>query len=147
MIAALIRWSIVNRFLVLLATVIVTAWGLWAVQRTPLDALPDPPKPKPRAFSRIGSMLLAALAGHADGLGLVGARQVADQLHVQAASAFVSNAVSAVWNHEHNEAGTRRSVPSGLRSTSISASSSPSTRKYRILCRLMTPPSSGAGRC
>ena len=31
MIAALIRWSIVNRFLVLLATVIVTAWGLWAV--------------------------------------------------------------------------------------------------------------------
>jgi Cu(I)/Ag(I) efflux system membrane protein CusA/SilA len=41
MIAALIRWSIVNRFLVLLATVIVTAWGLWAVQRTPLDALPD----------------------------------------------------------------------------------------------------------
>ncbi|ABM94589.1 efflux RND transporter permease subunit [Methylibium petroleiphilum] len=41
MIAELIRWSIVNRFLVLLATVIVTAWGLWAVQRTPLDALPD----------------------------------------------------------------------------------------------------------
>ena len=41
MIAALIRWSIVNRFLVLLATVIVTAWGLWAVQRAPLDALPD----------------------------------------------------------------------------------------------------------
>ena len=41
MIAALIRWSLGNRFLVLLATVIVTAWGLWAVQRTPLDALPD----------------------------------------------------------------------------------------------------------
>ncbi len=41
MIAALIRWSIVNRFLVLLATVMVTAWGLWSVQRTPLDALPD----------------------------------------------------------------------------------------------------------
>ena len=41
MIAALIRWSIANRFLVLLATAIVTAWGLWAVQRTPLDALPD----------------------------------------------------------------------------------------------------------
>jgi len=41
MIAAVIRWSIVNRFLVLLATVGVTAWGLWAVQRTPLDALPD----------------------------------------------------------------------------------------------------------
>ena len=41
MIAALIRWSIVNRFLVLLATVMVTAWGLWSVQKTPLDALPD----------------------------------------------------------------------------------------------------------
>ncbi|MFM9900696.1 MAG: efflux RND transporter permease subunit, partial [Polaromonas sp.] len=41
MIAALIRWSLVNRFLVLLATVIMAAWGVWAVQRTPLDALPD----------------------------------------------------------------------------------------------------------
>ena len=41
MIAKLIRWSIKNRFLVLLATVIVTAWGLWAMLRTPLDAIPD----------------------------------------------------------------------------------------------------------
>ena len=41
MIANLIRWSIVNRFLVLLATVIVTAWGVWSVTKTPLDALPD----------------------------------------------------------------------------------------------------------
>ena len=41
MIAALIRWSIVNRFLVLLATVMMAAWGIWAVQKTPLDALPD----------------------------------------------------------------------------------------------------------
>ncbi len=41
MIAALIRWSIVNRFLVLLATVMIAAWGVWAVQKTPLDALPD----------------------------------------------------------------------------------------------------------
>lgn len=41
MIAALIRWSIANRFLVLLATAIVAAWGLWSLQRTPLDALPD----------------------------------------------------------------------------------------------------------
>ncbi len=41
MIAALIRWSIVNRFLVLLATVMMAAWGVWAVQKTPLDALPD----------------------------------------------------------------------------------------------------------
>src|SRR5450631_1873363 len=41
MIAALIRHSIANRYLVLLATVLVTAWGSWAVLRTPLDALPD----------------------------------------------------------------------------------------------------------
>ena len=41
MIAALIRWSIVNRFLVLLATVMLAAWGVWSVQKTPLDALPD----------------------------------------------------------------------------------------------------------
>ena len=41
MIAALIRWSIVNRFLVLLATAMMAAWGVWSVQKTPLDALPD----------------------------------------------------------------------------------------------------------
>src|SRR5882757_3664247 len=41
MIAALIRWSIANRFLVLLATLMVTAWGVWSLYRTPLDAIPD----------------------------------------------------------------------------------------------------------
>ena len=41
MIAALIRWSLGNRFLVLMATAIVAAWGTWAVLHTPLDALPD----------------------------------------------------------------------------------------------------------
>ena len=41
MIAALIRWSITNRFLVLLTAAIITAWGVWSVLRTPLDALPD----------------------------------------------------------------------------------------------------------
>ncbi|BCF93136.1 efflux RND transporter permease subunit [Paraburkholderia largidicola] len=41
MIARLIRWSIHNRFLVLLATVLVTAWGIYSVTQTPLDALPD----------------------------------------------------------------------------------------------------------
>ena len=41
MIAALIRWSLVNRFLVLLATAMIAAWGVWSVQQTPLDALPD----------------------------------------------------------------------------------------------------------
>ena len=41
MIARLIRASIANRFLVLLATLGVTAWGLYSIANTPLDALPD----------------------------------------------------------------------------------------------------------
>ena len=41
MIAALIRWAVGNRMLVLLATLFVTAWGIWSVQNTPIDALPD----------------------------------------------------------------------------------------------------------
>jgi Cu(I)/Ag(I) efflux system membrane protein CusA/SilA len=41
MIARLIRWSIDNRLLVLLATLIATAWGVISVLRTPLDAIPD----------------------------------------------------------------------------------------------------------
>ena len=41
MIAALIRWSIANRFLVLLATLMLTGWGIWAAFKTPLDAIPD----------------------------------------------------------------------------------------------------------
>ena len=41
MIARLIRWSIKNRFLVLLATVLITGWGVYSLTQTPLDALPD----------------------------------------------------------------------------------------------------------
>src|SRR5471030_2485233 len=41
MIAKLIRWSISNRFLVLLATVFIAGWGVWSLTRTPLDAIPD----------------------------------------------------------------------------------------------------------
>ena len=41
MIAALIRWSIANRFLVLVATLLVAAWGAVSLLRTPLDAIPD----------------------------------------------------------------------------------------------------------
>src|ERR1035441_6401562 len=39
--AAVIRWSVGNRFLVLIATVMLIAAGLWSVSQTPLDALPD----------------------------------------------------------------------------------------------------------
>src|SRR4051794_30143568 len=41
MIATFIRWSIANRFLVLLATVGIAGWGLWSLSKTPLDAIPD----------------------------------------------------------------------------------------------------------
>jgi len=41
MIAKLIRWSVANRFLVLLATLMATSWGIWSLARTPLDAIPD----------------------------------------------------------------------------------------------------------
>ncbi|MDO9273909.1 MAG: efflux RND transporter permease subunit [Rugosibacter sp.] len=41
MIEHLIRWSISNRILVLLATLFLTVWGIWAVKTTPVDALPD----------------------------------------------------------------------------------------------------------
>ena len=41
MIAGVIRWSIHNRFLVLILTVLVTTWGIYSVSQTPVDALPD----------------------------------------------------------------------------------------------------------
>ena len=41
MIAAIIRWSVANRFLILLATVFAVAWGVWSVKNTAVDALPD----------------------------------------------------------------------------------------------------------
>ena len=41
MIAHIIRWSIENRSLVLIFTVLLSAWGLLAVKNTPLDAIPD----------------------------------------------------------------------------------------------------------
>jgi copper/silver efflux system protein len=39
--AKLIEWSVNNRFLVILAMVGVTLSGLWALIRTPVDAIPD----------------------------------------------------------------------------------------------------------
>src|SRR3982075_1456989 len=41
MLGALIRWSIQNRFLVLMGTLLLTGWGVHATLSTPLDALPD----------------------------------------------------------------------------------------------------------
>jgi Cu(I)/Ag(I) efflux system membrane protein CusA/SilA len=41
MIAALIRWSVGNRFLVLLATLFLAVAGVLSLRTTPIDALPD----------------------------------------------------------------------------------------------------------
>ena len=41
MIESIIRWSIGNRFFVLLITLIVAFGGLYSLQKTPVDALPD----------------------------------------------------------------------------------------------------------
>jgi Cu(I)/Ag(I) efflux system membrane protein CusA/SilA len=41
MIARLIRWCIANRLLVLLGVAAIAAWGLWAMLKSPLDAIPD----------------------------------------------------------------------------------------------------------
>lgn len=41
MIAALIRWSVGNRLLVLIVAVLTSVWGSWSALNTPLDAIPD----------------------------------------------------------------------------------------------------------
>ncbi len=41
MIAGVIKWSISNRLLVVVMTLFVTSWGLYSVNQTPVDALPD----------------------------------------------------------------------------------------------------------
>ena len=41
MIEAIIRWSVQNRFFVLLATLILVGIGGWSLKNTPVDAIPD----------------------------------------------------------------------------------------------------------
>ena len=41
MIAKIITWSINNRFLVILLTVLLTGWGIYTINNTPVDAIPD----------------------------------------------------------------------------------------------------------
>ncbi|WP_043647194.1 efflux RND transporter permease subunit, partial [Caenispirillum salinarum] len=41
MIASIIRWSLHNRFLVVVLTVLLAVGGLWALKSTPVDAIPD----------------------------------------------------------------------------------------------------------
>jgi len=41
MIERIIGWCASNRFLVFTGTAVLTAWGIWAMTKTPLDAVPD----------------------------------------------------------------------------------------------------------
>lgn len=41
MIEAIIHWSLRNRFLVLLLTVMLVGWGIYSMRQTPVDAIPD----------------------------------------------------------------------------------------------------------
>ncbi|MET4162539.1 Cu(I)/Ag(I) efflux system membrane protein CusA/SilA [Marinobacterium sp. MBR-111] len=41
MIESVIRWSVGNRFFVLLATLLLLGWGAWSLKNTPVDAIPD----------------------------------------------------------------------------------------------------------
>ena len=41
MIESIIRWSIGNRFFVLLATLMLVGIGLYSLKNTPVDAIPD----------------------------------------------------------------------------------------------------------
>jgi Cu(I)/Ag(I) efflux system membrane protein CusA/SilA len=41
MIEAIIRWSLINRFFVLLTTFIIVALGFYSLKNTPVDAIPD----------------------------------------------------------------------------------------------------------
>jgi len=41
MLEKIIQWSIQNKFMVILATVFVSFWGLYSLREMPLDAIPD----------------------------------------------------------------------------------------------------------
>ena len=41
MIEKIIRWSVTNRFLIILMSIIIGAWGIRVMMTTPVDAIPD----------------------------------------------------------------------------------------------------------
>ena len=41
MIPAVIRWSVDNRFIIVVLALVLAAWGVWSVRSTPIDAIPD----------------------------------------------------------------------------------------------------------
>ena len=57
MIEAIIRWSVGNRFFVLLATALLVGMGLYSVKNTPMDAIPD--------LSDVHVIIKTSFPGHA----------------------------------------------------------------------------------
>ncbi|EKD27987.1 MAG: hypothetical protein ACD_79C00471G0001, partial [uncultured bacterium] len=41
MIAKIIEWSAKNRFIIYVATILMLVWAIYAIRKTPMDALPD----------------------------------------------------------------------------------------------------------
>jgi Cu(I)/Ag(I) efflux system membrane protein CusA/SilA len=41
MIESIIRWSVANRTLILLLSLLLAGWGVTVLLRTPVDAIPD----------------------------------------------------------------------------------------------------------
>ena len=41
MIERIIRWSVANRIVVLMLSMILAGWGVYVVNNTPVDAIPD----------------------------------------------------------------------------------------------------------
>jgi Cu/Ag efflux pump CusA len=82
MIARLIRWSVGNRFLVLLATVMLTAWGLWALRTRRWTRCPTCPTcrsssaPATRARRRRSSRTRSPTRWHTTMLSVPGAKTV-----------------------------------------------------------------------
>src|SRR6266542_3197646 len=63
MIERIIEWSLRNRFLVACGTLFVIAWGIRAVYRTPVDAIPDLSENQVIVFADWAGRNLQGLAG------------------------------------------------------------------------------------
>ncbi|OYX66103.1 MAG: CusA/CzcA family heavy metal efflux RND transporter, partial [Caulobacter sp. 32-67-35] len=116
MIAAVIRWSLANRFFVLLGAMVLLASGLVALRETPLDALPDllattmlsvPGAKTVRGYSFFGDSFVYVL--FADGTDPYWARsrvleslsQVQSRLPAEARPALGPDATGVGWIFEY----------------------------------------------
>ena len=93
MIAAIIRWSIVNRFLVLLATLIVSAWGVYSLRGRTESRQADPTRVTAGNFARALPFAVALLAAAASSLHV----DLAGAALAMASGALTSGVGYAIW--------------------------------------------------